>query len=599
MILFFQRDYSVGYIARNSSDDLPFFYTFSAFWSALEGSHFLWTLLISIVTTVAIWTYAPINEHLMPMVSATFQAVLSWMYFLLISFSDPFLLQYPEPSNGAGLNALLQNPYMAIHPPCLFIGYTTLIIPFAYSMATLAYGDISAGWLKTVRRWTLFGWCFLTAAIILGGRWAYVELGWAGYWAWDPVENASFMPWIVMTAQLHVLIIQEKLGQLKRLSILLSILAFFLSFLGTFITRSGVVSSVHSFAESPIGPNYLIFISLIVTISLILYFFRANSIVPTNQKKVWGFSKESAMALGIFLFLALATIVFIGTLFPIFSEAIGKQKISVQAPYFNSFSPYIGLGIIIMVAIGNLMQFQSSFVPGAKKIILGAVILAFPLSYSFIYFGDVLSTDKNFVFIAQLIGMYLVSWSFLCLVGDFYLKCKSLRFQWSLLFRKNRSYLGAWTSHVGGLLAILGFLGNYRGITKEIILKPGDQTEFYGYQLTYKGINMVEKDNAMLVEAPLDVERDGKKLGEIIPTRSKYPTKPELMHEVGVIGNIWHDLYIVLSDFEKKHGGNVTLQMHINHTVRIVWISAFILVIGGIICFFDPYRGRKEIDLLS
>ena len=259
---------------------------------------------------------------------------------------------------------------MAIHPPMLFLGYVGLAIPFAYSIAALMYGDITEGWTKTVRRWALFSWILLTAAITLGGRWAYVELGWAGYWAWDPVENSSFMPWLMCTALLHSLIVQEKFGQLKK-AYNSSIYSWFLHVLfGTFITRSGVISSVHAFAESPIGPNYLMFLAGLMLLSTFLYALRAPSILPMDADKVWGVSKESSLVASLFLLISFAVIVFIGTMFPIFSEAVTSQRISVQAPYFNAFAPYIGLGFIVLVAVGSLMRYQSDDTSALKRLLL-------------------------------------------------------------------------------------------------------------------------------------------------------------------------------------------------------------------------------------
>ncbi len=598
--LLFQRDYSVAYIFRNSSNDLPAFYTLSAFWSALEGSHTFWMLLMTLVSTVALWTYSADNEHIMPYVSAALQAVLGWMFYLAITYSDPFVLQLPVAPNGQGMNALLQNPYMAIHPPILFLGYVCLAVPFAYAIAALCYGDITAGWLRTVRRWTLFGWCALTAAIALGGRWAYVELGWAGYWAWDPVENSSFLPWLMATALLHSLLVQGQIGHLKRLSIVLAVLGFFMSFFGTFITRSGVISSVHSFAESPIGPNYLSFLAVVMLVSCVLYGWRANTILPADTDKVWGFSKESALIVTQFLLLSFAAIVFIGTVFPIVSEAVTKQRISVQAPYFNAFAPFIGLGFILAIAVGNLMRYNSEGIPDGKRVMQRSALVALPVCIVFCYFGDVWQTPSALRLGAQVVGSYLVFWSLACLTFDFYNRLRDLRFNWRLLFQRNLAYTGAYVAHVGALIAILGFMGNVRGINKEVSLKAGESVELYGYQFSFadSGIAIVRQHNATLYQAPLMVTRGDKEIAKMSPARSKYPTKPELLHEIAVNGGFWHDLYIVLTDFEKTTGKQATLQLHINPTVRLVWISIYLMVIGGLIALADRSRGLKTRDAL-
>jgi cytochrome c-type biogenesis protein CcmF len=598
---FYQRDYSVNYIAKNSSNDLPALFTFTALWSSLEGSHLLWTMFLSCVATICIWTHSRDNEHIMPYVSAALQAVLAWMFYLAITHSDPFKATLPAPMDGRGMNELLQNPYMAIHPPLLFIGYVTLGVPFAYSIAALCFCDITEGWLKTVRRWALISFVFLTAAITLGGRWAYVELGWAGYWAWDPVENSSFMPWLMCTALLHSLIVQDKLGHLKRLSIVLSIAGFFLCYFGTFLTRSGVVSSVHSFAESPIGPNYLSYLAGLIIISSAIYAFRAPSILPSDTEKVWGVSKESALVVTQFLLISFAAIVFIGTMFPIVSEAITEQRISVQAPYFNMFAPWIGLGFIFGIAIGQLMRYQSNNIPYAKPIIFGSVIFAIPLTMVLIYFGDVMGTRKTYNLIAQLVGLYLCSWAIGCLLGDIYVKMKDLRFNYGLFFKRNLGYFGGWLAHLGVMIAIIGFLGNYRGLENRVTVKAGESFEFFGYRFETEaaGIQVKQNKNATLYTAPIHLFRGEQKVGDIIPAQSRYPTKDQTFNEIGITGNLWHDVYVVLVDFDRSDGKRMTFQVNINPTVRFVWIAIVIMCIGGMVSLFDLYRGNKSRDVVA
>lgn len=535
----------------------------------------------------------------MPWVNAALQAVLSWMFFMTISFSDPFVRLFPPMPNGQGMNALLQNPYMAIHPPTLFVGYTALSIPYAYAVAALCYGDVTDGWLRTIRRWGLFAWVALTCGVWLGGRWAYVELGWAGYWAWDPVENSSLIPWLLSTALMHSLIVQEKLGHLKRLSIILAVMAFFMSFFGTFLTRSGIVSSVHSFAESPIGPNYLSFLAVMLILFVGLYAWRAHGVLPADTDKVWGVSKESALVMTQFLLLTMAAIVVIGTLFPIISEAITGQRTSIQAPYFNAFAPWIGLGMIVMIAIGNIMRFQTAKIPQAKSTLTGALLAAVPLTVIFIYFGDVLSTPSKFALGAQVVGLYLCSWAMMTITWDLMNRFRDLNWNGALMWDRNRAYMGAWLAHIGVLVAIIGFLGNYRGIVSEVTLQKGQSHGFYGYNLQFDGMVTDQKDNATLFQAPLAVSRDGRELGSIYPAKSKYPTKAELLNEVGLMTSLWHDLYVVVADFDRKTGSSVTLQLHINPTVRFVWISAFLLAIGGLIAISDRHRGQRSRDVIA
>ena len=595
---FFTRDYSLLYVFKNSSRDLPTWYTLTAFWSSLEGSHLLWTMLLSICATVALWTHARDNEHIMPYVSAALQGVLAWMFYLAVTHSDPFVRLFPVAANGQGMNALLQNPYMAIHPPTLFIGYTVLAVPFAYGVAALFYGDVTEGWLKTVRRWALTGFCFLTAGVSLGGRWAYVELGWAGYWAWDPVENSSFLPWIFCVCLLHSLLVQEKLGHLKRLSVVLAFCAFFFSFFGTFITRSGVISSVHSFAQSPIGPNYLLFLAVLLLLFLALYTWRAPAILPAETEKVWGIAKESALLITQFILLTLATIVIIGTMFPIVSEALVGQRISVQAPYFNSFAPWIGLCLIAAVALGNIMRYQKPEIVGGTRTLWLSAVIALPFTAWFCYQGQVVKTPNSFALAAQLVGIYFCFWSLAVIVCDVFHRLRQLQFRTKVFVTRNLGYIGAFVAHVGILIAILGFLGNYRALEKKVNLTPGQETTFFGYDFSFTGVTRNRVDNAVIQQGTLNVSRDGKQAFTLYPGQSKYPTSQEIFHEIAVNGGFWHDVYVVLADYEMEKQ-TATFNIHINPTVRIVWISIFLMVIGGIIALGDRYRGNRSRDFVG
>ncbi len=598
--LFFQREFAVNYVFKNSSLDLPLRYTFTAFWSSLEGSHFLWTVFLTLCSTLAIWTHAKDNEHIMPYVASAMLMVQVFMYYLLISHSDPFVLQLPARPNGQGMNALLQNPYMAIHPPLLFIGYTTLVAPFAYSIAALFYGDITEGWVRTARRWALVSFAFLSASITLGGRWAYVELGWAGYWAWDPVENSSLMPWLLCTALLHSLLVQEKLGHLKRLTIILSVLAFFMSFMGTFITRSGIITSVHSFAESPIGPNYLAFLAVMLLGCSLLYAWRANSLLPPDTDKVWGISKESALIVTQFLLLSFTTIVFIGTIFPVVSEAITKQKISIQAPYFNAFAPYIGAAIMIAIGVGNVMHFQSSKTTGGRKLFVVSLLGAIPLTALLMWLGDVMRTPQPFALGAQIVGLYLAAWCLICLTYDFKIRAQRFRAGWSGFLRYNLAYVGAYLAHIGILVCVIGFLGNYRGIHQDVTLNGNESVDLYGYKIAFaERISIDEVENVTLFAAPLELTRDGKFVTKMRPAQARYPTTTETMNEIAVYSTLWHDVYIVLASFSRTDGKQVTLNIHINPTVRFVWIGVFLMVIGSILGAFDRRRGQRSRDVVA
>ncbi|MCX6128698.1 MAG: hypothetical protein NTX25_06490 [Proteobacteria bacterium] len=375
-----------------------------------------------------------------------------------------------------------------------------------------------------------------------------------------------------------------------------------MSYVGTFLTRSGVVSSVHSFAESPIGPNYLSYLAALVLVSSAIYAFRAPSILPADTEKVWGVSKESALVVTQFLLLSFAAIIFIGTMFPIVSEAVTGQRISIQAPYFNMFAPWVGLGVVLGIAIGNLMRYQSDKIPYGKQIIFGAIAFAIPVTFVLIYMGDVMKTVKTSSLIAQLVGLYLSSWSIGCLLADLYVKLKAVQFNFGLFFKRSLAYFGAWIAHLGMMIAIIGFLGNYRGVEERVTVHAGESFSFFGYRFEFgNGIDIKQDKNATLYVAPLKIVRES--TGELIedahPAQSKYPTKDQTFNEIAITGNIWHDIYVVLVDFDRTNGKRVTFQININPTVRFVWGAVMLMVLGGLIALFDRYRGNKSRDVVA
>ena len=576
------HDYSVTYVYKNSSNDLPLRYLISAFWSSLEGSHLLWTIIMTVFTNLAIWTVAVDNRHLLPYISGTLLLILSWMYFEAMTSSNPFQAMRPIPADGLGMNELLQNPYMSIHPPMLFSGYSASAIPFAYSIAALFYGDITRNWLPTMRKWTVFAWTVLTVGIFLGGKWAYVELGWAGYWAWDPVENSSLMPWIFLTALMHALLVQVNIDHLKRLNILLSSLAFFFCFFGTFITRSGLMSSVHSFAESRVGPDYLIFLVGILIFTIALYILRAPSILPSNIQKQWEFTRESVMVVAQFIFAVFAIIVFVGTIYPIMSEAITGQRFNVQAPYFNSFAPYIGFGLAISMTLGNFMRYRkkNTHLWTRKAITYG--VIAVPMTWIFAHYGEVFSSRGSRL-LMQLVGTWICFWCILSLTGELFLQLNLRMDHQKNSLRRKFSTLGTYMAHIGMVVALMGFLGNYRGEEKTFHLKRGESTDFFGYHFTFKDLSFVKEENANLLQASLEMSARGKHLATLLPAKAQYPTKKEMLNETSIIENFWHDVYAVLSDFDTKSGQHATFTININPTVKLVWISGILLLLGGLL----------------
>jgi cytochrome c-type biogenesis protein CcmF len=568
------HDFSIGYVFRNSAADMPPIYLLTAFWSSLEGSHLLWTLTMSIVVSISLLTVREKNAGLLPGLLVCYGVSLSFMTLLLVWASAPLTRMFPVQDVGQGMNALLQNPYMAAHPPSLFAGYCALIVPFGYAVAALLRGSFTADWLVSVRRWTLAGWAVLSVGIFLGGKWAYVELGWAGYWAWDPVENSSFMPWLAATSLLHTLLILDKTNRLPRLACLLAGLAFILTFLGTFITRSGVISSVHSFAESDIGPAYLTYIVIWTFILLVLITTRGHLLQGAAQVQTWTVSKESALLFTNFFLLFLLALVCVGTLLPLIVEAIRGVKISVQQPFFNAFTPWIGVGLVGLLGVGNLMRWRNG------KIEDPVAGLLFPALWSVIL--TVALTVHKGLDLRSALGFGLILWTGFVMIMDLVYRLKNLRWNTSVLLKYNRPYLGSWVVHLGFLVAIAGFLGGYRGIQAETVLRHNESTEFYGYTLTNRGMQFSQDYNATLATAMVEARDPQGHVTVVNPIRSKYTNKDEWLNEIGIHSTFWHDLYLVLATFDGKTN-QISLKMHINPTVKFVWTSLVIMVLGAIL----------------
>lgn len=583
------HDFSISYVFRNSAIDMPPIYLLTAFWSSLEGSHLLWTMIMSIVVSISLLTLREKNEPLLPGLLLCYGFSLTFMTLLLVWASAPLTRLFPIQEFGQGMNALLQNPYMAAHPPSLFAGYCSLIVPFGYAFAALVRGSFTSDWLVSVRRWTLAGWAILSVGIFLGGKWAYVELGWAGYWAWDPVENSSFMPWLASTSLLHTLLILDKTNRLPRLACVLAGLAFILTFLGTFITRSGVISSVHSFAESNIGPAYLIYIVVWTSILMGVIGMRGHLLQGAAQAQTWTVSKESALLFTNFFLLFLLALVCIGTLLPLIVEAVRGVKISIQQPFFNAFAPWIGVGLVALLGVGNLMRWRTG------KIEDPVTGLAYPALWAVILTA-ILAWHKG-LDVRSTIGFFLVLWTSFVMVMDLVFKLKALRWNGQLLWKFNRPYLGSWIVHLGFLVAIAGFLGGYRGIHAESVINHNESTEFYGYTLTNRGMQFSKEYNATYAKAVIEAKDSKGNIAEVLPTRSKYTNKDEWLNEIGIHSTFWHDLYLVLAHFD-ANTNQISLKMHINPTVKFVWTSLVIMVLGALVGLSHRIK-RRSLDVSS
>ena len=368
-------DFSIFYVWRHSSTDMPLIYKITSYWGGLEGSLLFWILVQSFFAMIVAFRYQYSNREIIPYVITTLNTIMAFLLVLLIGWANPLEVQAVIPKEGQGLNPLLQNPAMAIHPPALYLGFIGFSVPFAFAIGGLIRGKLDNEWVLTTRRWTLLSWYFLSAGLILGGQWAYEELGWGGFWAWDPVENAALMPWLTGTAFLHSVMIQEKRNMLKIWNVVLIITTFGLTILGTFLTRSGIINSVHSFTQSEIGPAFLVYLALVLIAGFTLLFKRIQ-MLESEYKIESVLCRENVFLAQNILLVGIAFTVLLGTTFPLLAEAVRGTKLSIQAPFFNTITAPMGYALLVLMGIGMLVSWRRSSLDNLRRNFQNPIIIA-------------------------------------------------------------------------------------------------------------------------------------------------------------------------------------------------------------------------------
>ena len=576
---FYKNDFSVLYVASNSNSALPTFYRFTAVWGAHEGSLLLWALALS-TWSVAVGafskdlpeTYAARLLGVLGVVSIGFQL------FILLT-SSPFERLIPAAVDGRDLNPLLQDPALAIHPPMLYIGYVGFSVAFAFAVAALLEGRLDEKWARWARPWTTLSWLFLTVGIALGSWWAYYELGWGGWWFWDPVENASFMPWLVGTALIHSLAVTEKRGLFKSWTLLLSIIAFSLSLLGTFLVRSGVLVSVHAFASDPSrGLFILAFLGVCVGGSLALFAWRGPALRTRG-----GFdtlSRESFLLANNALLLITAALILIGTLYPLFLDALNLGKISVGPPYFNVVFLIPTIPLLFLLAIGMHSTWKKGKLADLKRplVITFAVALVLGLAIPPLAYGA--------FHLSTVVGLTAGLWVILSSLYEPYQRWRSKQ---SL----SRGVVGMTIAHIGvGVFAIgVTVVQTYR-IEKDIALQPGQSVELQGYTFDFRSTRPVEGPNYDAIEAEVVVTRDGQPVATLHPQKRTYRVRTMPMTESGIHVNWTRDLFVAMGD---DLGANTwSMRIQYKPMVRYIWLGALIMALGGLLAITDRrYRRRK------
>lgn len=594
--------FQISYVWNSSERSLPSFYKFAAIWGGQAGSLLFWTLLLGLFSSAAALTFRDSQRTLMPFVNGTLLATLLFFLVLLVFSANPFEQIGVVPSDGRGLNPLLQNYWMVIHPVMLYLGWVGLSVPFAFAVAALLSKRVDRRWVRTVRRWTLIPWMFLSAGIIMGSQWAYMELGWGGYWAWDPVENASFLPWLTATAFLHSVIIQEQRGILKVWNVTLIWLTFTLVILGTFTTRSGILSSVHSFAQSPVGPYFLVFLAVTTIGFLLLLYHRIPFLQGENEIDSIS-SREGAFLANNWLFTGVAFVVLWGTFYPMFSEILTGERISVAAPWFNRVAGPLFLLLFVLMGVGPLLGWRRTGATALRR------QFTWPLAVALASVPLLLLTSRNVFPVA---GFSVCLFVAATIVQEF-VRGAAARMRsrgesapaalWSLMRRNGRRY-GGYVIHFGIVLIGVAIIGNeFYQSTTHVTLAAGRSVELSGYRLTYEGLESEQKSNHTEVRASLvvsDVETDNF-LGRIVPRRNIYDKTPDQpTSEVGLRMTPAEDVYVILNGWEGD-GGSATFTVYVNPLTMWMWVGGLLVVLGTFVSVWPhpkPARTGRETEAI-
>ena len=587
-----QSNFDIDYVARYTSLETPVVYKISALWAGQSGSLLFWLFILSIYTTIVILQNQQKHNSLMPWVIITLAIV--QMFFLVLTnyVTNPFKPTDADfiVSNGNGLNPLLQNVTMATHPPTLYLGYVGFSVPFGFAISAMINRDTSPLWIQSIRRWALVSWLFLSIGIILGGWWAYRELGWGGYWAWDPVENASFMPWLTATAFVHSIIIQEKKDMLRVWNMVLIIITFTLCIFGTFLTRSGVMSSVHSFTGSSLGPIFLTFVFSIMIVSFGMMYFRRNELRSTKKMESFT-SRESGFLFNNMVFVVMCFAVFWGTLFPVFSEAIRGTKITVGPPFFNQINIPIGLILLALTGIGPLLAWRKT---GKKSLIRN---FTFPIITGLIVAILLLIIGlRGAVVISFSLGAFVTA----TITTEFTrgIQARRKKFNESIItalikmVSKNRSRYGGYVVHLGIVFMFVGFTGHAFDQEKEFSLKVGESNYVAGYNFKLIQMSETERPNHYAWISDLRVTNDeGKFVTNLHPEKRIYfhrnpdPNRRQPHSELDIYTTMNRDIYSIFSDVDSENSV-AFIKIMVNPLVQWVWLGGYILVFGTIVALW-------------
>jgi cytochrome c-type biogenesis protein CcmF len=588
-------DFSFTYVADRTARDLPLLYRLTALWAGQEGSLLLWMLVLTGAASAAVALNRRLVTESLPWSTPILGAVGAFFALVLVAVSSPFATQ-PASADGAGLTPSLQNPYMAAHPPLLYLGFVGLTVPFAFAMAALASRQVDERWIVQTRRWTLAAWTSLGFGILLGAKWAYEEIGWGGWYAWDPVENAALMPWLVATAYLHSVMVQEKKNMLRVWNVVLISVAFCLSLFGTFLTRSGVLNSIHSFAESSIGVWFLGAIVVAVVASASLIVWRLPSLRARTRLESL-LSREAAFLYNNLFLVAFALTVLWGVVYPLVSEAVRGTQVTVGPPYFDFFGIAFGLPLVILMGLGPLVAWRRSSLsalgrqvlwPGAFAVAVGGVVAGLGAGSS----PPALVGYAFAAFVLAAIALEFArgtrarhsaggsSWlgAFTSLVG------------------RNRRRYGGYVVHAAIALLVIGAAGIGGFSEKQVVkLAPGETAAIAGYTVRYVGSRETRSDNALRIRADVDVFRGGGLIGRVEAGKNRYFAEQQTSNEVG-IRTVWsraEDVFVNADRFDDD--GSVFLELRVNPLVNLIWLAGLLFLLGSLVALWPDAREQQRL----
>ena len=589
------RDFSFAYVADSTSRELPMPYTLAAFWSGQAGSLLLWLLVLTGAASAAILLNRRLVRDVLPWTVPIVAGVAAFFAFLLVGVASPFETQ-AVPADGAGMNPSLQNPYMIAHPPMLYLGYVGLTIPFAFAMAALASRRTDERWIFATRRWTLGAWTFLGFGILLGAKWAYEEVGWGGWYAWDPVENAALMPWLVATAFLHSVMVQEKKDMLRVWNVILVAGAFALSLFGTFLTRSGVVSSIHSFTQSSIGPFFLGFIAVVAAASIALILSRLPLLRARTRLESL-VSREAAFLYNNLFLVALALTILWGVVYPLVSEAVRGVAVSVGAPYYDFFAVVFGMPLVLLMGVGPGVAWRRASLrslgrqlawPAGVALLAGAALLLAGA-------GSSPAGVVGYTFAAFVMSTIVLEFA----RGTRARKSLGTGGWWAAftgLVGRNRRRYGGYVVHAAIVILLVGAIGiGGFSTTREARLDPGESMTVGDYTLLYTGTEQRRGPNAQELRAQLAVERGDESLGTMQAGKNRYLAEEQTSNEVG-IHTSWlrgEDLFVIADQFNAD--GSVYLKAIVNPLVNFIWLAGLVFVLGSVVAMWPDAREQRRL----